>query len=58
YKHILIIVNKFIKIKYYMLITTLNALKLAKQFFKRVYSLYKYPNIIIFNKSTQFISTF
>jgi len=53
-----IIVNRLTKIKHFLLIKILKLGKLANWFVKKVYSLYRAPEIIVLNKSTQFILIF
>ena len=46
------------KIRYFLLIKILKLGELADQFVKKIYSLYKAPEIIVLNKGIQFVLTF
>ena len=58
YKHIFIIVNYLIKIKYFIPITSLNIKILIKVFIYTIYKLYSILSTIIFNKDFLFIFNF
>ena len=52
YKYIIIIIDKFIKIKIFLLIKSFKIKEFIKQFIEKIYIFYKYLNIIVLNKKT------
>ena len=58
FKHVLVIVYKLIKIKYFIPTEILLILKLADIFGNKIYLLHGAPDNIISNRGNQFISNF
>jgi hypothetical protein len=47
--NIIVIVNRFMKMRYIIPIKLINAILVAKYFIKYIFKLYRLPNLIIFN---------
>ena len=58
YRHIFIIINYLIKIRYFIPITSLDIEELIKAFIYTIYKLYGALNTIISNRGSLFISDF
>jgi Integrase zinc binding domain len=58
YKHILVVVCRLTKMRYFIAVTGLSADELATAFIGRVYSLHGCPDNIISDRGTQFVSEF
>ena len=58
YKYIFIIVDRLIKIKYFIFITSLNIEELVKVFIYTIYKLYSTSSTIISNRDSLFIFNF
>ena len=58
YKYIFVVINRLIKIKYFIPITSLNIEELIKAFIYTIYKLYSVLSIIISNKGSLFIFDF
>ena len=58
YRYIFIVVDRLMKIRYFISITSLDIKELVKVFIYTVYKLYGILSIIIFNKGFLFISDF
>ncbi|EGZ72468.1 hypothetical protein NEUTE2DRAFT_63876, partial [Neurospora tetrasperma FGSC 2509] len=56
YRYITIVINYLIKIRYYILIETLETDEFVEKFIERIYNIYELPNNIVSNQSSQFIS--
>ena len=58
YRYIFIVINRLIKIRHFISITSLDIKELVKAFIYTVYKLYGALSTIIFNKGSLFISNF
>ena len=58
YRYIFIIINRLIKIRHFILITSLDIKELIKAFIYTVYKLYSTLNTIVFNRGSLFIFDF
>ena len=58
YRYIFAVINRLIKIKYFIFITSLDIKELIKVFIYTIYKLYGALNTIIFNKGFLFVSNF
>ena len=58
YRYIFIIINRLIKIRYFISITSLNIEELIKVFIYTIYKLYGALNTIISNRGSLFVSDF
>ena len=56
--NIIVVVNHLIKMRYIIFIKSINAILVTKYFIKHVFKLYKFLNLIIFNRRSQFILDF
>ena len=56
--NIIIVVNRFIKMRYIIPINLINAVLIAKYFVKYIFKLHRFPNLIISNYGSQFILDF
>jgi len=56
--NIIVVVNRFIKMRYIIPIDLINAILVAKCFVKYVFNLHGLPNIIISNYRSQFVLDF
>ena len=56
--NIMVVVDRFIKIRYMVLIDLINTILIAKYFIKYIFKLYRLPNLIISNCRSQFILDF
>ena len=58
FTNIMVAVNRFMKMRYIVLIDLINAVLVAKYFVKYIFKLYRLPNLIISNYRSQFILDF
>jgi hypothetical protein len=58
FTNIIVVVNRFIKIRYIIPIDLINVILVAKCFIKYVFKLYRLPNLIVSNYRSQFILDF
>ena len=58
FTNIIVIINRFIKMRYIILIDSINTILVAKYFVKYIFKLYRLSNLIISNYRSQFISDF
>ena len=58
YKYIFIVINRLIKIRYFIPITSLDTKELIKAFIYTIYKLYSALNTIVSNRGSLFISNF
>jgi hypothetical protein len=58
YHYVAVVICRFTKIRYFILITGLIAAELADVFVARIYAFHGAPDTIIFDRGTQFISEF
>jgi hypothetical protein len=58
YHHIIVVVCRFTKMKYFIPIIGLTAAELVNAFVARIYAFYGAPDTIIFDRGIQFISEF
>ena len=56
--NIIVVVNRFIKMRYIISIDLINTVLVAKYFIRHVFKLYRLPNLIISNYESQFILDF
>jgi len=56
--NIIVVVNRFIKMRYIIPMDLINAILVAKCFIKHVFKLHRLPNLIISNYRSQFVSDF
>jgi hypothetical protein len=58
FTNIIVVVNRFIKMRYIIPIDLINVILVAKCFIKHVFKLYRLPNLIVSNYRSQFILDF
>jgi hypothetical protein len=56
--NIMVVVNCLIKMRYIILINSINAVLVAEYFVKYVFKLYRLPNSIVSNCGSQFVLNF
>ena len=56
--NIIVVVNRFTKMRYIIPIKSINTISVAKYFIKYVFKLYRLPNLIISNHGSQFVFNF
>jgi len=58
FMNIMVVINRFIKMRYIIPMDLINAILVAKYFIKHVFKLYGLSNLIISNYRSQFVSDF
>jgi hypothetical protein len=58
FMNIMVVVNRFIKMRYIIPMDSINAILVAKYFIKHVFKLYGLPNSIVSNRRSQFVLDF
>jgi len=58
FTNVIVVVNRFIKMRYMIPIDLINVILVAKYFVKHVFKLYGLPNLIISNYRSQFVLDF
>jgi hypothetical protein len=56
--NIIVVVNRLIKIRYMVLINSINAVLVAEYFIKYIFKLHRLPNSIVFDCGSQFVLNF
>jgi hypothetical protein len=56
--NIIVVVNRFIKMRYIVPIDLINAVLVAEYFVKYVFKLHRLPNLIVSNYRSQFVLDF
>ena len=49
FTNIIVVINRFIKMRYMIFIKLINTILVAECFIKHVFKLYRLPNLIVFN---------
>jgi hypothetical protein len=58
FTNIIVVVDRFMKMRYMIPIKSINAISVAEYFVKYIFKLYRLPNLIISNYRSQFVSDF
>ena len=58
FTNIIVVVDRFMKMRYMIPIELINAILVAEYFVKYVFKLHRLPNLIIFNYGSQFVLDF
>ena len=58
FTNIIVVVNRFMKMRYIVPIDSINAILVAKYFIKYVFKLYRLLNLIVSNCGSQFVLDF
>ena len=56
--NIMVVVNRFIKMRYMVSIDSINTVLVAECFIRHIFKLHRLPNLIISNRGSQFVLNF